>query len=95
MTVYAIAQSQTTDQSVLDEYVALAVPTLQAHAVKVLAIDETPLMIEGEIERPRTVILEFTDAAAFHNWYDSPEYQAAKKHRVNASIGTFINVGGL
>ena len=95
MTVYAIAQSQTTDQSALDEYVAQARPTLEAHNVKILAFDEAPVAVEGEIDLERTVILEFPDASAFHNWYDSPEYQAAKKHRLNASIGRFLLVKGL
>jgi uncharacterized protein (DUF1330 family) len=95
MTVYAISQSQTTDQEALDAYIALAVTTLEAHNVKVLALDDSPTNIEGAIERARTVILEFSDTAAFYAWYDSPEYQSAKKHRLNASIGTFILVEGI
>ena len=95
MTVYAIAQSQTSDQQALDQYVAQAVPTLEAHNVKVLALDDAPVVIEGDIDLQRTVILEFSDVSAFHDWYDSPEYQAAKKLRLNASIGRFILVEGL
>lgn len=94
MSVYAIAQGRITDRKALNEYIAHAVPTLEAHAVKVLALDETPTMIEGEAEFPRTVILEFDNADAFHRWYNSPEYQAAREYRLAASVGTFILVNG-
>jgi uncharacterized protein (DUF1330 family) len=95
MPVYAISQASVDDQETLDEYVAAAMPLLQAHQVKILSFDESPTMIEGSVEHPRTVILEFESAQAFHKWYESPEYQAARKLRENASRGTFILVNGL
>lgn len=95
MPVYAISQASVDDQETLDEYVAAAMPLLQAHQVKILSFDESPTMIEGSVEHPRTVILEFESAHAFRDWYESPEYQAARKLRENASRGTFILVKGL
>ena len=95
MTVYAVAQARVTDPAQLDSYVAAASPTLHAHDARVIAFDEAVTVIEGETDRPRVVILEFDDAAAFHAWYDSPEYQAAKKLREDASVGTFLLVEGL
>jgi uncharacterized protein (DUF1330 family) len=95
MTVYAIAQASVDDQDTLDEYVAAAMPILQAHEVKILSFDESPTMIEGSVEHPRTVILEFESEQAFHRWYESPEYQVARRLRENASRGSFILVKGL
>jgi len=95
MSVYAIAQASVDDQETLDEYVAAAMPILRAHQVKILSFDEAPTMIEGSVEHPRTVILEFDSEQAFHDWYQSAEYQAARKLRENASRGTFILVKGL
>ena len=40
MSVYTIAQASVDDQETLDEYVAAAMPTLQAHQAKILAFDE-------------------------------------------------------
>ena len=37
--------------------------------------DEEPEVVEGTIEKPRTVIVEFPSMTAFRAWYDSPEYQ--------------------
>jgi uncharacterized protein (DUF1330 family) len=50
-------------------------PTIEAHEGRVVAFDEEPEVVEGQIEHPRTVILEFPSMTAFHAWYDSPEYQ--------------------
>lgn len=95
MTVYAITQASVDDQETLDEYVAAAMPILQAHQVKILSFDESPAIIEGSVEHPRTVILEFDSEQAFYSWYESPEYQAARRLRENASRGTFILVKGI
>ena len=95
MSVYAIAQSQITDEALLEQYVEAAMPTLTAHGVKILAFDAAPKSIEGTLEYPRTVVLEFESEQAFNQWYESPEYQAAKKIRKDASIGTFTLVQGM
>jgi uncharacterized protein (DUF1330 family) len=95
MTVYAIAQGKIEDREQFNQYVVEATPTLAAHHVKVLALDETPVVIEGSIDYPRTVVLEFESEAAFHDWYDSPEYMAARKLRLEAALGTFILVKAL
>jgi uncharacterized protein (DUF1330 family) len=95
MTVYAIAQSRINDPAAMEKYVAAAGPTLKAHDVKLLALDETPAVIEGTLDYARTVIIEFNDANAFHAWYDSPEYQAVRELRRNAAVGRFILVNGL
>ena len=94
MPVYAIAQGRIVNRQQFDLYVAAAIPTLQAHRVRLVALDETPAVIEGAIEYPRTVILEFESERAFHDWYDSPEYTAARQLRRHASLGTFILVNG-
>jgi len=67
MSVYAIAQGKIEDRKRFDRYVAEATPTLLAHDAKVLAIDETPVIVEGAIDYPRTVILEFESEAAAKN----------------------------
>jgi uncharacterized protein (DUF1330 family) len=92
MSVYAIAQGRIDDREQFDQYIALATPTLEAHNVKLLALDEHPTVVEGETQYPRTVILEFESSDAFFNWYNSDEYKAAREHRLSASEGRFILV---
>ena len=72
-----------------------AASTLIAHDAKVLAVDESPVFVEGSVEYPRTVVIEFESETAFRRWYDSPEYTAAREHRLDAAKGTFILVKAL
>ncbi len=95
MTVYAIAQGKVEDRERFNQYLTEATPTLTAHNAKVLALDESPVIVEGNVDYPRTVVIEFESEAAFRRWYDSPEYTAARQTRLDAAQGTFILVKAL
>jgi len=56
--------------------------------------DEQPQVVEGPIEHPRTVVLEFPSMTAFHAWYDSPEYQEILPLRLKSVRGTLIVAQG-
>jgi uncharacterized protein (DUF1330 family) len=95
MSVYVIAQSKIQNHALLDQYVAKVVPTIESNQGRVVAFDEKPEVIEGPIEHPRTVILEFPSMAAYHAWYDSPEYQEILPLRLNSTRGTLIVAKGV
>ena len=79
----------------LNEYVAKAIPTIQSDGGRVLAFDESPEVVEGEVEHPRTVILEFPSREAFRAWYNSDAYQAILPLRLESTPGTLIVVDGV
>ena len=95
MPVYVVAQGRIDNRELLDAYVAQALPTISAHGGRVVAFDETPEVVEGTVEYPRTVIVEFQTREAFRAWYDSPEYQAILPQRFEAAPGTLIVAQGL
>jgi uncharacterized protein (DUF1330 family) len=95
MSVYVVAQGRIENRRMLDEYVAKALPTIQASGGRVVAFDESPEVVEGQIDHPRTVIIEFPSHGAFRAWYGSPEYQAALPLRLQSTPGTLIVVEGL
>lgn len=95
MAVYVVAQGRIENREVLDRYVAKALPTIQSSGGRVLAFDETPQVIEGQVDHPRTVILEFPSEEAFRAWYDSADYQAILPLRLESTPGTLIVVKGL
>ena len=95
MSVYVVAQGRIENRELLDAYVAQALPTISAHGGRVVAFDETPEVVEGTVEFPRTVIVEFATREAFRAWYDSPEYQAILPQRFEAAPGTLIVAQGL
>ena len=95
MPVYVIAQGRIEDREMLDEYVGKALPTIQSSSGRVLAVDESPEVIEGRVEHPRTVILEFPSREAFRAWYDSDAYQSVLPLRLESTPGSLIVVDGL
>jgi len=95
MPVYVIAQGRIEDRAMLDQYVAKVVPTIRAAGGRIIAFDETPEIVEGDVAYPRTVILEFESEATFRAWYDSDAYQAILPLRVDSTPGTLVVVRGL
>ena len=95
MPVYFIAQVDIHDQADYDSYAQQAAASFAGLDAKVLAADDTPEVVEGKWHGPRTVMIEFADAAEFHKWYDSPEYQQAAKTRWAATDSNAALVKGL
>jgi len=95
MPVYIVAQGRIENREMLNEYVAKVIPTIQAGGGRILGFDESPEVIEGDVEYPRTVILEFPSREGFRAWYDSADYQAILPLRLQSTPGTLIVVNGL
>jgi uncharacterized protein (DUF1330 family) len=94
MSVYVIVQGQVENPGMLDQYVADAGRTIRSHQGRVIAFDEEPEVVEGSMEHPRTVIVEFPSMTAFRAWYDSPEYQEILPLRLKSTQGTLIVAKG-
>jgi len=94
MCVYVIVQGKIEDRGLLDQYVAKVMPTIESHRGRVVAFDEQPEVIEGPIDHPRTVILQFPSMTAFHALYDSREYQEILPLRLKSVRGTLIVAQG-
>ena len=95
MPVYVVAQGRIENRDMLDQYVAKVIPTIQSGGGRILGFDESPEVVEGEIENPRTVILEFPTNDDFRAWYDSADYQAILPLRLESTPGSLIVVNGL
>ena len=95
MPVYVIAQGRIENREMLDQYVSKVIPTIQSGGARIVAVDESPEVVEGEVEYPRTVILEFPTREAFRSWYDSAEYQEILPLRLDSTPGTLIVVDGI
>jgi uncharacterized protein (DUF1330 family) len=93
MSVYFIARGTIVDQAGHDGYVAAALPTLPADC-KVLSVDFATQAVEGELQHPRTVLLEFDSEKSFRAWYDSEEYQKILPQRLNSVEGTAVLCAG-
>ncbi len=91
MVAYVVLiREETTDKAELDLYASLAPAAGKGHAITRRAFYGAHEVLEGA-EFEGAVILEFPSAAEAKAWYDSPEYQAAAKHRFAGSRSrTFI-----
>jgi len=94
MPVYVIVQGKIEDRASLDQYMAKAGPTIAPYQGRLLAYDEDPEVIEGTLEHPRTVLIEFPSVKEARAWYDSPEYQKIVSLRIKGAPGTMIVVNG-
>ena len=94
MSVYVIVQGKVENRGLLDQYMAKAGRAIKSHQGRTIAFDEQPEEVEGKMECPRTVIVEFPSMAAFRAWYDSPEYQEILPLRLKATRGTLVVAKG-
>jgi uncharacterized protein (DUF1330 family) len=93
--VYAIAQLSITDRAVYDRYQAKFMGVMSRFKGRVLAADEKPLVVEGEWDREKVVLLSFPDEAAFREWAESPEYLEIAKDRKAGSEAVVLLVKGI
>ena len=94
MSVYFIAQIQISDESVYQEYLDSTDEIFKNYKGRYLAVDDTPICLEGFCEEARIVIIEFPTKAGFKSWYFSDEYQEILKIRLRAAICNSILIEG-
>jgi uncharacterized protein (DUF1330 family) len=82
---YAIFTEAITDEAAMSEYGRAAFPSLMSCGARVLAVDASPEVLEGEWHGSQTVLLEFDSVEAAQAWYDSQEYGKAKPLRQAAA----------
>ena len=95
MTVYALAQISIHDRARYDRYVARFMDVFQQFDGRLLAADDSPLVVEGEWPHQKVILMAFPDRAAFERWARSPEYQEIAKDRIASTTGTVVLVAGL
>jgi uncharacterized protein (DUF1330 family) len=88
MTAYVIAQLTVTDPEGFEAYRAAVAAVIEAHGGRYLVRGGAITNIEGELERPRIIVLEFPDKATAKGFYNSPEYQAIPPLRLNTATGS-------
>lgn len=95
MTVYAIAQLRFTDRAAYDRYQAGFMDVFRRYSGTVLAADESPVVIEGEWDREKVVLMSFPDEAAFQDWAQSADYQHISEDRRAGADTVVLLVKGL
>ncbi len=94
MPAYMISLVEVTDMDQYQEYVKRAPAAHQKYGAKIIARGGRSLSLEGEAPPGRIVILGFENLEQVEAFYNSPEYQEAKKHREGAAEFRMMAVEG-
>ena len=95
MSAYVVfIRDNTLNQDEMAAYAEKAGKARGDHPIKPLAFYGELETLEGP-EAEGVVIIEFPTTEAAHAWYDSPEYQAAKQHRLKGANYRVLLVEGV
>ncbi|MEX0941052.1 MAG: DUF1330 domain-containing protein [Pseudomonadales bacterium] len=95
MTVYLIAELNINDRERYGHYAAGFMDIFSKYEGKLLSVDESVQVLEGEWGCTRTVLIEFPSETSARDWYESDEYQQLAKHRLAASTANLVLLKGL
>lgn len=95
MTHYFAAQIRIHDKDEYEKYLENFDEIFSKYKGKYLAIDESPIVLEGNWNYTKTVLVEFKSKSDFEDWYFSDGYQSILKHRLAASHCDTILIEGL
>ena len=92
MSIYIIARFKIHDRESYNKYDEAFFGVFQKFDGKLLSVDEEPVVLSGEFDFTRSVLLEFPSQAAAMAWASAPEYLAIAKYREDGSTGEAIMV---
>ncbi|MEP3050068.1 MAG: DUF1330 domain-containing protein [Erythrobacter sp.] len=94
MSAYLIVQLTIEDQAAYDRYQA-GFPAVFALAnAELLSIDDDPVVVDGEFNASRSVLLKFSSIEDATTWMELPEYKAIAADREAAGPSNAILVRG-
>jgi len=95
MVAYVIVDIDVTDARGFEEYRRLAQLAVAAYGGRYLARGGKTECLEGGWNPKRLVVLEFDSLARARQWYESPEYLAARAaRRTTATFRMLVTEGG-
>ncbi len=95
MTAYIIARIDVTDPEQYKAYTAVTPEVVAKGGGRFVARGGEVTTLEGPEESRRVVVVEFDSVEHAKAFYESDEYQAAKRLRDGAATGEFIVVDGV
>ena len=95
MPAYVIVETDIQDLEQYDRYRAASPDAVHGGGGRFLVRGGELAVLEGGWDPSRVVVLEFPDLEAAKRWYDSPEYQEAKRLREGAAVLNMVAVQGL
>ena len=95
MPAYVIIETDIHDPVQYERYKAASPAAVAGGGGRFLARGGELAVLEGDWDPARIVVLEFPDLETVKRWYDSPDYQEAKRLREGAASLRMVAVEGL
>jgi uncharacterized protein (DUF1330 family) len=95
MPAYVVVQITIRDPVTYERYRQLAPPSIAAYDGRYVVRGGEMMTLEGTWRPTRLVILEFPSVERARQWWDSPEYAAAKALRQTCADTEMLVVEGL
>jgi uncharacterized protein (DUF1330 family) len=93
MSAFVLVEVDIHDPEVYEEYKKLTPGSMEPYGGKFVIRGNPIQVMEGEWTHDRLVLLEFPNKEKALEWYNSENYQKAKKIRQKASSANFFIVG--
>jgi uncharacterized protein (DUF1330 family) len=95
MPAYVIVETDITDPKRYEQYKAASPTAVAAGGGRFTVRGGELVVLEGDWQPSRLVVLEFEDLATAKRWYESEIYQEAKKLREGAAHLRMVAVQGI
>lgn len=95
MPAYVIVETDVTNPEQYEQYKAASPAAIAAGGGRFLVRGGDLVVLEGDWQPSRLVMLEFEDLEAAKRWYESKAYQEAKKLREGAAGFRAVAVQGV
>jgi uncharacterized protein (DUF1330 family) len=95
MPAYVIVETDIHDPDQYERYRAASPGAVHAGGGRFVVRGGELAVLEGDWSPSRLVVLEFPDLEAAKRWYDSPDYEEAKRLREGAATLRMVAVQGL
>jgi uncharacterized protein (DUF1330 family) len=93
MPAFVLVEVDIHDPEVYEEYKKLTPGSIEPYGGRFVIRGNPIQVMEGEWNHDRLVLLEFPNKESALEWYNSENYQKAKKIREKASKANFFIVG--
>jgi uncharacterized protein (DUF1330 family) len=94
MPAYVVVDCEVTDPIRYEGYKKLAQAAIAKHGGRYIVRGGETMVLEGQWQPRRIVVVEFPSQNAVRRFYNSPEYRAARAAREGAAQMNMISVAG-
>jgi uncharacterized protein (DUF1330 family) len=95
MSVYFVANIKVNERQEYEKYLEVCDEVFAKYSGEYLAVDEKPVILEGDWNYSKVVLIRFPSETDLRRWYESAEYQKILKSRLSSAQCDTLIVKGI